>query len=386
MTTLPEEAHLAALAALPAMGPARLASQLGDSTPLAAWQRVLRGRAIPPRGSRGAATVETWRAAAVETDVAELWAAHRSAGIGVLGTRSAAFPAWLAEDPDPPAVIFLDGDPAALAHRRVALVGTRACTRYGVDLAYELGAMLSAAGVSVVSGLAKGIDAAAHRGALDASGAPPVAVVGTGLDVAYPAENRRLWRAVAEAGVVLTEAPLGSRPERWRFPARNRIIAAAAEVVIVIESHDRGGSLYTAAQAVDRDRPVLAVPGPIRSPASAGCNRLLADGCAPLCEPDDALVAIGLCAPEREERHRVPITPDQQLVLGRLGWAPATLQDLCGDGPLPAIAARLEELVALGVVARRGPWFERTAVTVTPDGPNDPPMTTPRGDLPLPAP
>jgi DNA processing protein len=276
-------------------------------------------------------------------------------------------------------VLFTLGDPSAIGPVRAAIVGTRRCTRYGVDLAYELGALLATNGVTVVSGLAKGIDAAAHTGALDASGAAPVAVVGSGLDCPYPAQNRALWGRVANAGLVCGEAPIGASPERWRFPARNRIIAGLAQIVIVVESHVSGGSLYTAAQAIERGRPVLAVPGPIRSRASLGCNRLLADGCHPLCEPSDALIALGMAqvtvaAPAPHEVSAMELD-----LLEAMGWLPATLDQLlaAGAGSLQSLALALEVLEARGLVDQRGPWYERTALSAFARRPNGPQDATP---------
>src|SRR5262249_38747100 len=154
----------------------------------------------------------------------------------------------------------------------------------GIDVAFELGRDLAAAGVAVVSGLAVGIDASAHAGALHAATSPPIAVVGSGLDVIYPRRNAVLWREVERRGLVLSQAPLGALPEKWRFPARNRLIAALADAVVVVESGTTGGSLHTVTEAVRRDRVVYAVPGPVRSDASAGTNRLLADGAVPACD------------------------------------------------------------------------------------------------------
>jgi DNA processing protein len=244
----------------------------------------------------------------------------------------------------------------------VAVVGTRRCTRYGREVAAELGEGLAAAGVAVVSGLALGIDAAAHVGALR-GGAPPIAVVGCGLDVVYPRANRGLWQQVAATGVVLGEWPLGVAPVAWRFPARNRLIAALADVVVVVESHDRGGSLSTVAEAARRDRPVMAVPGPVRSPASAGANRLLADGCAPVCGLDDVLVALGLSPGRRRparERRPAP-DADGAVVLDALGWQAASLEQLAVRTGLRigALVVALERLRVLGWIDARDGWFER---------------------------
>jgi DNA processing protein len=293
-------------------------------------------------------------------------ARHRDAGIaiGVLG--AAGYPALLAADHQPPAVLFTVGDLSALDAPRVAIVGTRRCTRYGHDVAQRLGHELAEAGVAVVSGLAAGIDGAAHEGVLAAGAVPPIGVVGSGHDVVYPARHRRLWRRVGEAGVLLSEAPLGARPEPWRFPARNRIIAALAQVVVVVESHRAGGSMHTVEAANDRSRTVLAVPGPVVSPASAGTNRLIAEGCPPALDLDDVLVALGLDAPAPQRRSELPAAPDGSddatvRVLDALGWAPATLDQLLGrtglrPGPVAVVLARLE---AEGQVAATGGWWER---------------------------
>ncbi|HEX2273548.1 MAG TPA: DNA-processing protein DprA, partial [Acidimicrobiales bacterium] len=273
-SVLPPEAYGAALAVLPGMGPARLAALLDRWRPEEAWGRVLANGAVADPAVAAACRPDppgvaiAWARAAARVDVSAVWAAHRRAGVTVALRGSPEYPAPLAGDHEAPAVLFLKGGGQAATGRRVAVVGTRRCTRYGADVARQLGRDLSAAGVAVVSGLALGVDGAAHEGALAAGAAPPVAVVGSGLDVVYPRRHARLWAGVASSGLLLSEAPLGARPEPWRFPVRNRIIAALAEVVVVVESPSRGGSLHTVDAAVARDRPVMAVPGSVRSPAS----------------------------------------------------------------------------------------------------------------------
>jgi DNA processing protein len=344
--------YVVALASLD-LGPNRLRRLLDEHEAEGAWRRVLDGRV------EVAADVRR-RAAGI--DVAALWERHVAGGVGVCRRGGPSYPGVFDDDPEPPAVLFHRGDLDALAGPRVAIVGTRRCTRYGRDIALELGEGLAAAGVSVVSGLALGIDAAAHLGAVGA-GAPPIAVVGSGLDVVYPRANRALWASVATAGVVLSEAALGAPPTAWRFPARNRLIAALADVVVVVESHERGGSLSTVAEAARRDRQVLAVPGSIRSAASAGTNRLLADGCAPALGVDDVLVALGLSPGRRRPATERRVRPDPEgvAVLDAVGWQPANLEQLAlrtglGIGPL---VLALERLRAAGWVEGRDGWFER---------------------------
>jgi DNA processing protein len=307
----------------------------------------------------------TWAAVAATVDAADLWQRHVTARVGVALHGRLGYPPALQTDHDPPPIVFSRGDPDVLNRPRVAIIGTRRCSRYGHDVAFELGRDLAASGVVVVSGLALGIDGAAHHGAIAADGAPPAGVVGSGLDVVYPRANARLWSAVEERGVLLSEAPLGARPQRWRFPARNRIIAALADVVVVVESHAAGGSLLTVGEAVARDRPVMAVPGPVRSSASHGTNALLADGAAPARDADDILTALGLLAetdrttPDPRPR---PSTADQA-VLDLLGWQPITVEQLAArvDGGLVQTVMALERLLADGWVVESGGWWERVA-------------------------
>ncbi|MEM7286969.1 MAG: DNA-processing protein DprA [Actinomycetota bacterium] len=362
MSSLPEEAFIAGLARLPGVGPRRLAGLLDIGPPALVWDQVASGaRAVTAVAGRPD-RADVWRQTARDLDVSRSWAELRASGVGVLWRRGSGFPSVLREDPEPPELLFTSGDAGCLAPQRVAIVGTRQCTRYGHDVAYELAAQLASAGVTVVSGLARGIDAAAHHGALDGGGAPPVAVVGTAIDTPYPRENAGLWRRVAETGLVCSEGPPGVPTERWRFPARNRIIAGLSDVVVVVESASGGGSLYTAAQAVDRGRTLLAVPGPIRSAVSLGTNRLLADGAHPVCEVSDVLEILGLVAPVPVDRLVEPaLSALAAGVRDAIGWQPATLDDIVGSGDLDIAdaGAGLEELVAAGVVARRGGWYER---------------------------
>jgi DNA processing protein len=283
----------------------------------------------------------------------------------VAALGSAAYPAPLVDDIEPPAVLFMRGDPNAISGPRVAIVGTRDATRYGLDLAYELGRELAAAGVAIVSGLAVGIDGAAHSGALAADTAPPIGVVGSGLDVVYPRRNASLWRAVERRGVLLGEAPLGGPPERWRFPARNRVIAALADVVIVVESRETGGSMHTVAEAERRGRPVFAAPGPVRSATSGGTNRLLRDGANVVCDSGDVLVALGLssalCRPLRDPRPEP--APGDTPVLDAIGWTPISLGGLAArtQQPLGQLALALNRLCDQGWLVERSGWFERVA-------------------------
>lgn len=359
----PPWAYAAALAGLPYMSWERLAKLLAQDGPAEAWQGVCAGRA-------GGA----WARAAAGTSVPAVADAHARAGVAVHLLGDASYPAVLAPDHEAPPVVFSLGALEALQGPRVGVVGTRRATGYGRDVARELGLELAQAGVSVVSGLAAGIDGASHQGALEAGAAPPVAVVGSGLDVVYPSRHAGLWRQVAEAGVLISEAPLGARPEAWRFPARNRVIAALSQVLVVVESRPAGGSFHTVRAADERGVPVMAVPGPVRSPASAGTNRLLADGSAPACEAADVLAALSLetagLAPARSERRPQP-TGDDAVVLEAVGWEATSTQqvlDRCGLVPL-RVAVAISHLEADGWLRPSGGqagWWERAASPPSP--------------------
>ena len=274
--------------------------------------------------------------------------------------------------PHAPAVLFVEGDdPEVLKAPRVAVVGTRAASVHGLTDAWELGAFLGAAGVSVVSGMAIGIDGAAHHGALQAAeaaekrGEPgvagPIGVVATGLDVVYPRRHRVLFERVRRYGVLLGEQPFGVTPERGRFPVRNRIIAALADVVVVVEATLSGGSRITAERALDYGRPVLAMPGSRRNPAAAGCNALLADGAQPLLDPSDVLIALGLTPGGQRLWSTAPATTNRapagaaaQAVLKALAGEAAHPDELANRTGLDPgqVALAVEELVALGRATR----------------------------------
>lgn len=374
------EAYLAALSSLAGMGPARLERLLGRWGPEEAWGMLVAGSLAEVTGVArvGEPVGRRWVSDARRADPAEIHLRHRSAGITVIRRGAAGFPERLGGDPEPPAVLFSQGTLELLEHPTVSIVGTRRCTRYGADVAFDLGKAAAAHGVAVISGLAVGIDAAAHAGALAADGVPPVGVVGSGLDRIYPRENAVLWRIVAQRGLLLSEAPLGSAPERWRFPARNRIMAALSDACVVVESHNDGGALLTATEAAQRSRAVAAVPGPIRSPASAGTNRLIAEGAGVLCDIEDLLVLLDISrtALPRQEVSAGPAgsapvgDATSVAILDAFDWMPATLEMLASRTGLNLgeLAWHLENLSASGLLARRGLWYERSGEAPVPAG------------------
>jgi len=241
-----------------------------------------------PRGVRFAAFKARFDAGA---ELARL----RALGFRFLARSDPAFPPLLDAIHDPPPGLFLRGDAdiALLATPAVAVVGARACSAYGRQVARGLGRDLAAAGLVVVSGLARGIDAEAHRGALEAGGVT-VAVLGCGIDRDYPAAHRELARQVAATGLVVAEYAPGVEPAPWRFPARNRIIAGLCAATVVVEARERSGALITADFALEEGREVFAVPGEITNALSAGANALLRLGATPLTCAQDVLESYGL--------------------------------------------------------------------------------------------
>ncbi len=216
--------------------------------------------------------------------------------IGCVRRRAPDFPPLLAAIHDPPPQLYLrgDGSPELLRRPAVALVGARACSSYGRTVARSLGRDLAAAGLVVVSGLARGIDGEAHRGALDGGGTT-VAVLGCGIDRDYPAAHAELARRICDGGgLVVSEYEAGVEPAPWRFPARNRIIAGLCRATVVVEARERSGALITADFALEEGRDVLAVPGEITSSLSAGSNALLRLGATPVTCVEDVLEMYGL--------------------------------------------------------------------------------------------
>jgi DNA processing protein len=263
---------------------------------------------------------------------------------------------------DRPAVLLAEGDaPEALERPRVAVVGTRAATPHGLADARELGAFLAGAGVTVVSGMAIGIDGAVHEGAVGAGGAA-VGVVATGLDVEYPRRHTALYDHVRRNGVILGETGFGVRPSASRFPVRNRIIAALADVIVVVEATARGGARITAQYGLDYGRFVMAVPGSRRNAAAAGTNELIADGAQPLTDWSDVLLALGMSPGARRGGDARPAPgADGSALLRALGGEAASPDQLAARTGLAP------ERIAVAIVAlERAGWVERAGGCVWP--------------------
>lgn len=311
----------------------------------------------------------------------DLLAAAADAGLDVLCRHTAGYPVQLLDDAAPPAALFVRGGDEARARlvrlvgraaddedhagrlpAAVAVVGTRRASPEGLEVARVLGRGLAGAGVTVVSGLALGVDSAAHAGAVDVCG-PTVAVLAGGADVPYPRRKAGLYSAIlAAGGAIVSEMPPGFRAFRWNFPARNRIIAALAPATIVVEAAERSGSLITAELALDLGRDVAAVPGPVLSWRSRGTNALLRDGATLIRDVQDALeVVLGIdgaaAAMQRAESELIAppttLAPELRALLAAVEDGHDSVASLTRDpARAPAVRAGLAELELLGLLRR----------------------------------
>ena len=364
------------LAALPFVTAHRLRVLLARDRPSTIVERLRDGdrggdpvvdklMAFRPSAAAGRTLAELWRDAlrnrSSDDDLAS------DVDVRVWGTVD--YPECLVHDPSAPAILFSRGDVAVLNGRRVAIVGTRNATEHGRGAARRFGAELSEAGVEVVSGLARGIDASAHRGLLESGGSGrPVAVVASGLDVVYPPEHDRLWATVGERGFLCTESPPGTKPEPFRFPLRNRIIAGMSEIVLVVESRLDGGSLITVREALHRGVTVMAVPGATSTRASQGTNMLIRDGALVALDTGDVLATLGLDNRRASGRFdpRVAPTGIDARILDLFDAEPLSLDDVAtraGESvgaTLGSTAVSLGRLEAGGWLICTSGWFERT--------------------------
>jgi DNA processing protein len=289
--------------------------------------------------------------------------ALRQRGIRWLSRAAPGFPRGLASIFDPPVGVFVRGveEDELLERAAVAVVGARSCSPYGASVARTLGRELAAAGLVVVSGLARGVDGEAHRGALEAGGLT-VAVLGCGVDRVYPAAHAELARRVTERGLIVSEYAPGVEPAPWRFPARNRVIAGLADATVVVEARERSGALITADLALEEGREVFAVPGEITSALSAGTNALLRIGATALTSAADVLEAYGLVAAEGDP---VELSPSAERVLAELRDRPVAADELVRALAVPAaeVATALAELELASLVDEQAGVYRAPAAT-----------------------
>lgn len=302
-------------------------------------------RGLREKGLAGLASPEPRQAAA-----AELRRAGRL-GLTVLCPDDQEYPEWLRHIPNPPVILYIKGDPAVLAEPGIGIIGSRAASSYGLRMAETLAGQLAALEVTVISGLAQGIDTAAHRGALKGGGRT-VGVLGCGLDLVYPPENRDLFEAIPGRGALVSEYPLGTRPDGYRFPARNRIISGLSRGVVVVEATLKSGSLITADLALEQGREVFAVPGRADSIKSAGCHRLLQQGAKLVTSAADIIGEFGTgraLAPGNDggpaSRHLGELSAEEQSIMACLEVYPRNIDELIEASGLPV--ERLNELLLL---------------------------------------
>jgi DNA processing protein len=304
----PDLRDLLALHLVPGIGPRLTAALLERFGSAGAARRACAGElaGVPRIGEQtGAELARALREADVDGELARV----ERAGVRLVVRGSPEYPPALAEIPGAPFLLYLRGALTPADAEAVAVVGTRRCSEYGRRVAARLAAGLARAGVTVVSGLARGVDGVAHRSALGAGGRT-VAVLAGGLERVYPPEHKGLAEEVSRAGALVTESAMGQEPLAGLFPARNRIISGLSKAVVVVEADERSGALITARHAAEQGRTVLAVPGPVDVATSAGCHALLRDG-AVLCRgPEDVLEEVrGVSAVAAQTKEAPPAAP-----------------------------------------------------------------------------
>lgn len=293
----------------------------------------------------------------------------RRIGVTLICPDDDVYPALLRTTPDPPLTLYVKGSLEPRDLNALAIVGSRKCSFYGREQAERFGALLGGAGFTIVSGGARGIDSAAHRGAMSHPQGRTIAVLGSGVDVAYPPENDGLFEQIARRGAVMSEFPLGTPPNRENFPRRNRIVSGMSRGVLVVEADEKSGALITARVACDdHDRPVFALPGRVDNPLSAGPHRLIRDGAALVMNLEDVLENLGPVpqgamepslfpdapadeSPQRPDATPVPttgLTDRQAMLLTHLGPDATSIDAIMERSDLPAHVV-LQELTFLSL-------------------------------------
>lgn len=259
--------------------------------------------------------------------------------LNIIFFNDSGYPEQLKNIFDPPPVLFLRGNSGFLKNTSVSLVGSRRASPYGLTVAESLSRDLASVGITVVSGMARGIDTAAHRGAIDAGG-KTVAVLGCGVDVVYPKENRKVMESIIQHGAVVSEFPPGTPPDSWHFPVRNRVISGLSKLVVVVEAAERSGALITAHVALEQGRDVMAVPGNITSKLSKGPNGLIKQGAAPVLSARDVLDELGMGMIFSQQPDKLAgglkLTDDEKLLLRFLNYEPISMEKIVHKSGLPA--------------------------------------------------
>jgi DNA processing protein len=285
------------------------------------------------------------------------WAIIHEKNIQVLTWEDASYPRRLKEIDQPPPVLYVRGSLVEKDEWAVAIVGTRRVTAYGRQVAEETAAFLAQNGISVVSGLARGVDAVAHEAALRAGGRT-IAVLGNGVDRVYPPEHLNLAKRMLEQGAVVSDYAPGTPPDAANFPPRNRIISGLSMATIVVEAGEQSGALITASFAAEQGRDVLAVPGNITAPQSKGTNRLIRDGAQPLLQPSDILEALNInqVAQKQAARTSLPVDAVEAMLMGLLANETLHVDEICAQSGLPVdkVSATLTMMELKGMVRNQG--------------------------------
>ncbi len=276
-----------------------------------------------------------------------------------IGFKNPEFPEKLKNYPDMPEELYVRGELPDSGKPSIAIVGARMCSAYGRIQAFRYAKELSCAGIQVISGLAAGIDSEGHKGALEGA-VPTFAVLGNGADICYPLSNRSLYeRIIREEGGILSEYPPGTRPRNYFFPARNRIISALADVVLVVEAKERSGSLITARFAMEQGKAVYALPGPVTEKLSLGCHQLIYDGAGIAYSPEILLLEWGITRVNKmktKEKNNLGLARDSKLVYSCLDLRPKSLDEIIRQTDLPSAAVSniLLELQLLDLICEIG--------------------------------
>ena len=289
--------------------------------------------------------------AAVERDIR----LAEELGVQVITITSPDYPSNLKNIYDPPVVVYVKGNMTEPDKLAVAMVGSRRASHYGLETAQRIAADLARRGLTIVSGGARGIDTAAHKGALEAGGRT-IAVLGCGIDTCYPAENKKLYEAVAGSGAVVSEFPFGAAPEPWRFPPRNRLISGMALGVVVCQSPAASGALITASYAAEQGKDVFAVPGNIDEDRNRGCHALIKDGAKLVESAADVLAELGL-EPGEAEQLTLPVeslSDSERKIVALLSLDPVQVDEIIEkcDLPAPMVAGTLTILEMKGAIKR----------------------------------
>lgn len=251
-------------------------------------------------------------------------------GISIISMFDDEYPKKLRNIYDVPPCLYVKGNIPSGKRRSVAIIGSRACSEYGKNIALKLAKELSENGIDIISGMAAGIDAYGHLGAID-NGGSTFAVLGCGVDICYPACNRKIYEKITEKGGIISEYPMGTQPRQGHFPMRNRIISGLSDIIIVVEARKKSGSLITVDQALEQNREVMAVPGRIWDKTSEGCNNLIKMGAGIVTGVDDVLETLNLIAPMKKEENvkkKFCLAPDEEMVYSGLDLNSKSLDEI----------------------------------------------------------